>query len=97
MKIFEFRDPTPLEALVIAPDEETATAIFQMYLRAHDGDPDTLLWRELQMHHLQDLAAVAVQEGLALGREGLIICDAEEQWIFVVPLGDRKPAPDEDG
>ena len=97
MRIFEFRDPTPIEALVIASDEEAASAIFQMYLRAHGGDPDTLLFRQLQMLHLQDLAAEAVGEALDLGREGLIICDAADQWVFVVPLGDRVPALGEDG
>ena len=97
MLIFQFRDPTPIEALVIASDDETATAIFQMYLRAHDGDADTLLFRRLQMHHLQDVAAAAVRESLDLGREGLIICDVADQWVFVVPLGDRKPALDEGG
>lgn len=86
MQIFEFRDPTPLEALVIASDEEAASEIFQMYLRAHGGNPDTLLFRRLQMHHLQDMAAAAVREALDLGRAGLVICDAEEQWVFVMPL-----------
>lgn len=95
MRVFEFRDVSPsdaIEALVVAANEEAATAIFQMYLRAHGGDPDTLLWRELSMHLLQDLAAAAVREAFQLGREGLVICDAQEQWVFVVPLGDRKPA-----
>lgn len=84
MQIFEFRDPTPIEALVIASDEEAASEIFQMYLRAHGGDPDTLLFRRLQMHHLQDLAAAAVQEALDLGRAGLVICDEADQWVFVM-------------
>lgn len=88
MLIFEFRDTTPIEALVIAEDQEAATGIFQRYLRAHDGDPDTLLWRQLQLDHLTDEAGVAVREALGLARAGLISCDALGNWAFVIPLGE---------
>jgi len=100
MRVFEFRDVGPsdtIEALVIAATEEAATAIFQMYLRAHGGDPDALLWRQLQFDHLTEEAGVAVQEALELGRQGLVICDAHGQWVFVVPLGELKQALGEEG
>jgi D-aminopeptidase len=100
MRVFEFRDVGPneaIEALVIALDQEAATAIFQMYLRAHDGDPDSLLWRQLQFDHLTDEAGIAVQEALDLGRQGLVVCDAHGQWVFVVPLGDLKLELDDEG
>jgi hypothetical protein len=100
MRVFEFRDVGPsdaIEALVIATNEEAATAIFQKYLRAHGGDPDTLLWRQLQFELLTEEAGVAVQEALELGRQGLVICDAHGQWIVVVPLGDLKLELDGEG
>lgn len=88
MHIFQFRDPTPIEALVIATDQDAATAIFENYVRACDGDPDTLLWRELSMEHLEDLAAAAVREALDLRRAGLVTCDAHGCWAFITPIGE---------
>ena len=45
MRLFEFRDLADTQAFVIAPESERATVIFQLYLLAHGGDPDSLMWR----------------------------------------------------
>jgi hypothetical protein len=92
MRIFQFRDPTPIEALVLSADQDDATELFEEYVLRQGGDPDTLLWRELSMHHLQEEAVAAVREALELGREGLVVCEAEDRWILVVPLGIRDQA-----
>lgn len=89
MRIFEMRDMTPVEAFVLAPDYDRAFALFEQHLRAHGGDPDALLWRELDLDQLQDDAEAAVQEALGLAREGLVTCDTMGQWVFVMPVGDR--------
>ena len=88
MLIFQMRDLTPIEALVLATDYDRASEIFEQHLRAHGGDPDALMFRELDLKHLESAARKAVQEALGLAREGLIICDAADQWVFVMPLGD---------
>jgi hypothetical protein len=87
MHIFEMRDMTPVEAIVLAPDYDRAFALFEQHLHAHGGDPDALLWRQLGIEHLQDDAEAAVQEALKLDREGLVTCDTAGQWVFVTPLG----------
>ena len=88
MVIFEFRDPTPIEAFVLALDCDRATEIFEMHLQAHDGDPDTLLWRSWLLGDLGEPEQSRVREALALNREGLLTCDAEGRWVFITPLGD---------
>lgn len=86
--IFEMRDLTPIEAFVLAPDYDRASEMFGQHLLARGGDPDALLYRELDLQHLEDAARGAVQEALGLAREGLVICDAADRWVFVTPLGD---------
>lgn len=88
MLIFQMRDLTPIEALVLATDYDRASEMFEQHLRAHGGDPDALLFRELDLKHLASAARKAVQEALGLARGGLVICDAADHWVFVTPLGD---------
>ena len=89
MGIFEFRDPTPIEAFVLAANQDDATELFEEYVLAQGGDPDTLLWREWQLGNLSEPEQSIIREALTLNREGLVSCDAEERWNFVTPLGDR--------
>lgn len=86
MRIFQMRDLTPIEALVLAADYDRASEMFEQHLRAHGGDPDALLYRELDLKHLEDAARRAVEEALGLAREGLVICDAADHWAFLTPL-----------
>ena len=88
MHIFQMRDLTPIEALVLATGYDRASEMFEQHLRAHGGDPDALLYRGLDLEHLEDAARKAVEEALGLAREGLVICDAADRWVFVMPLGD---------
>lgn len=92
MLVFQFRDPTPIEALVLANDYDRAAAVFSRYLDEHDGDPDTLLWRELPLDNLADAAVGPVREALGLAREGIVTCDADGRWVFATPLGDHTAA-----
>jgi hypothetical protein len=86
--IFQMRDLTPIEALVVAIDYDRASELFGQHLRAHGGDPDALLYREVDLEHLEDAARKAVEGALGMAREGLVICDAADRWVFVTPLGD---------
>ena len=92
MVIFEFRDPTPIEAFVLALDFDRAAEHFEMHLKAHGGDPDTLLWREWSVENLGEPEEPFVREALALNREGLLTCNAEGRWVFITPLGDDRKA-----
>jgi hypothetical protein len=88
--IWQFRGVgTEIEAFVLAGDYEPARELFQAHLRVHGGDPDTLLFRELEFQHLEEDAEVAVREALAIKRDGLVIHDEVRGWLFVTPLGDR--------
>jgi hypothetical protein len=91
--VFQMRDLTPIEALVLAVDYDRASELFGEHLLAHGGDPDALMYRALDPEQLEDSARIAVEEALALGREGLVVCDSAGQWAFVSPLGERKDAP----
>lgn len=86
MRLFEFRDPTPIEAYVLAVDQDDATELFEEYVLVHGGDPDTLLWRELGINHLFDPLKAVVQDALSIGREGLVVGAGADRWVFVVPL-----------
>jgi hypothetical protein len=90
LMVFQMRDLTPIEALVLAVDYDRASALFGQHLLAHGGDPDALMYRELELPHLEDDARNAVEEALGLGREGLVVCDTADQWAFVTPLGGGK-------
>ena len=92
MRVYEMRDPTPIEAFVLAPDYDRAFEIFGGYLKTHGGDPDTLLYREWQVANLEGEARSVIEEAIALDRVGLVTCDAAGQWVFVTPLGDHKEA-----
>ena len=94
MRIFQMRDLTPIEAFVLAPDYDRGSALFAQHLRAHGGDPDAVLYREVELQHLDEPANDAVYEALGLGREGLVTCDAHGQWVFVLPLGDHHLEPE---
>lgn len=95
MRIFQFRDPTPIEALVLASDQDDATELFEEYVLAHGGDPDTLLWRELGLDHLEDDAFAAVRDAMKLNREGLVVFQGEGRLVFVIPVGNGGPAEEE--
>lgn len=86
MRLFQFHNPMPIEALVLAADQDAATEIFEEHALARGGDPDTLLWRELSLEHLEDEARSAVVEAMKLGREGLVICESVNRWLFIAPL-----------
>jgi len=88
MRIFEFRDLTPIEAYVLARDYEAAKEIFQLHLKAHGGDPDTLLWREWPLEGLDEPEESPLRDALKLNREGLLSCDAAGLWSFVTPIGE---------
>jgi hypothetical protein len=88
--IWQFRGVgTDIEAFVLAGDYEAARELFQAHLRVNGGDPDTLLFRELQFQHLEDEAAPAVVEALAIDRYGLVVNDEARGWLFITPLGVR--------
>ena len=89
MVIFEFRDPTPIEAFVLASDYDRAAAMFKLHLLAHGGDPDTLLYRQWSLDDLGEPEQSNVREALALDREGLLTWDEEGRWVFVTRLGDE--------
>jgi hypothetical protein len=90
MRIFQMRDLTPIEAFVLATHYDRASELFELHLRAHGGDPDAVLYRDLELQHLEEPASGAVNEALERDREGLVTCDANGQWAFVAPLGNRK-------
>jgi hypothetical protein len=88
--VFQMREPSaPLEAFVLASDQERAAALFELYVRAHDGDPDTLLWREWRLNQLDEPERPLIEQALALRREGLMTPDILGQWAFTTPIGDH--------
>jgi hypothetical protein len=95
MRLFQMRDLTPIEAFVLASDYDRASELFENHLRAHGGDPDAVLYREVELQHLDEPATDAVYEALELDYEGLVTCDAKGQWAFVAPLGDRREPANE--
>jgi hypothetical protein len=90
LRIFQMRDLTPFEALVLANNYPRALKLFERHLRAHGGDPDAVLYREVELQHLDEPASDAVYEALELDHEGVVTCDANGQWAFVRPLGDHQ-------
>jgi hypothetical protein len=93
LMVFQMRDLTPIEALVLAVDYDRASELFGQHLRAQGGDPDALMYRGLDLEQLEDAARMAVEEALGLGREGLVVSDAAGRWAFVSPLGKREDVP----
>jgi hypothetical protein len=87
MLVFQMRDPTPIEAYVLAEDYDRAFELFEMHLTAHGGDPDTLLWRQWELENLGEPEQSVVGEAIGLRREGLLTCDAQGWWVFTTPLG----------
>jgi hypothetical protein len=87
MRIFQMRDLGEIEAFVLAVDYDRASAIFEQHLRTHGGDTDAVLYREVELQHLEEPANDAVYEALDIGSEGLVTCDAAGRWSFVAPLG----------
>lgn len=87
IRIFEMRDLTPIEAIVLARDYDRASELFEQHLRAHGGDPDAILYREVGLEHLEGPANDVVPEALDIGWDGLVTCDANGRWSFVTPLG----------
>lgn len=95
MRIFQMRDLNEIEAIVLASDYDRASTLFEQHLRAHGGDPDATLYRELESQHLDEPASDAVYEALDLDREGLVTCDSAGQWAFVTPLSVRSALENE--
>lgn len=89
MRLFEFRDLAETAAFVLAAECERATAIFQLYLLAHGGDPDSLMWRDRNVDDLDQAEQSAVTDAIEINREGLVICDTAGRWAFVTPVGDQ--------
>lgn len=87
IRIFQMRDMAEIEAFVLASDYERASALFEQHVRAHGGDPDAVMYREVGLEHLDAPANAAVLEALDLGREGLVSCKADGCWFCVLPLG----------
>jgi hypothetical protein len=87
VRIFQMRDLTPIEAFVLAADYDRASELFGQHLRAHGGDPDALLYREVGLEDLDEPANDAVYESLDFDCEGIVTCDGNGQWVFVRPLG----------
>ena len=87
-EIWQFRGVgTDIEAFVLAADYHRARELFQVHLRVHGGDPDTLLFRELELQQIEEPANDAVNEALDLHGEGLVTSDALGRWVFIAPLG----------
>jgi hypothetical protein len=86
MRIYQYRDMTDIEAFVLASEQERAAELFERHLRAHGGDPDALMFRELQEAHLNGPERSAVLQALDFDHEGLVSSDAGGQWVFLVPL-----------
>jgi hypothetical protein len=94
VRLFEFRDTSEISAVVLAENYDDATEIFEEYVLSEGGDPDSLLWREIAIGNLQDEASSAVSDAMNLNREGLVICQAEDRWVFIAPLDHRgSPEP----
>lgn len=89
MRIFQMRDLGEIEAFVLAADYDRALELFEEHLKASGGDPDAVLYREVELQHLDEPANDAVYEALDLDREGLVICDTDGHWAFIAALGDR--------
>jgi hypothetical protein len=96
MRIFQMRDLTPIEAFVLAADQNRASALFEKHLQIHGGDPDATLFREVGMEHIDEPANDAVYEALDFDCEGLVSCDANGNWTFSIPLDARscEPSPE---
>ncbi|MCH8615907.1 hypothetical protein LZ016_07315 [Sphingomonas sp. SM33] len=92
VRIFEMRDPTPIEAFVLAADFDRASELFGLHLQAHGGDRDSLLYREWSIDALPNPGQSVVREALELHREGLLTSDAVGRWVFITPLADRSVA-----
>jgi hypothetical protein len=87
MRLFDFRDTGGLSAVVLAADPDDATEIFEEYVFAEGGDPDSLLWREITIADLQDDPLLAVfRNAMQLDRQGLVVRQAEDRWVFIIPL-----------
>jgi len=95
IRIFQMRDLTPIEAFVLAADYDRASELFEQHLRTHGSDPDAVLYREVELQHLEEPANDAVYEALDIGWEGLVTCDAAGRWSFVAPLGGQAGSTDD--
>lgn len=82
---------TDIEAFVLAADYEVARELFQGHLRVHGGDPDTLLYRELSLEHLEQPERSSVERALGLKRDGVVTQDSIRGWVFITPVGSDEP------
>ena len=96
MGLFEFRDPTPIEAFVIAKDTDRALAMFKLYLETNGGDPDTVLWRERDLEDLDEAQQLALEDAATIHREGLVTVDVSGRWVLLIPLGGQSNQNDDD-
>ena len=93
MDVFEFCDFTEIEAFVLAPEIERAKEIFKLHLLTHGGNPDDYLWRDFQRREVGRAARSAIDDGFSIGREGLIVSNAADRWVFITPVGGDRRGP----
>jgi hypothetical protein len=94
MRIFQMREPSSaIEAFVIAVGQATAARVFEEYVRAYEGDPDQLLWRELPLTQFEDPELGVLTDALELGRTAVISPDFLGRWAAIVPLGADNAGP----
>ena len=86
MRLFEFRDPTPIEAFALAPSYDRARKMFRRHLQANGGDADTLLWRERSLDDLDQVEQSAIKGAMSIGRPGLVSRVSVGRWVFIIPL-----------
>ena len=92
MIIFEFRDFTPIEAFVLAPNLDRAEELFDRHLQTHGGDPKTIMWRQWLIDDISKPEQLYVREALAIGRAGLLTTGGDGRWVFVTPIGKARKA-----
>lgn len=86
MIIFEFRDFTPIEAFVLAPDLGRAEELFDLHLQSHGGAPDTIMWRQWLLDDISEPEQSNVREALLLNRAGLLTRGEDGRWLFITPI-----------
>ena len=89
--IFQMRDLGGIEAFVLADDHDAASAMFEQHLRAHGGDPDAIMFRQVELDQVDEAAVTAVSEALSIGQAGVVSCDEHDRWSFLIPLSREVP------
>lgn len=82
IRIFEMRDLESFEGFVLASDAKRALEIFERCAWIVDGDPDNVMFRELEIQQIDGAANDAVYEALEFDLEGVVTCDGDGGWVF---------------